>query len=193
MKRITWLLALVLLSGCAHLGISDPDGNPRDLWNQAHQALLVEDFERASTLFARLADEYPMAREGRESRFYLGAIRLDPRNRAWDPAPAERQLRLYLAADSPEDVRVHRRPEAEVLLQLASQLNMPAEQRVPGLQPETRVVRVPQRVVVPARESRALAAQVESLRRELEARDAQIRQQREELERIRKTLTGTKR
>jgi hypothetical protein len=66
---------------------------------------------------------------------------------------------------------------------------MPAR-RVPGLQPEvvTREVEGP-RVVVPAQESRALAAEVERLRAQVAERDATIRQQREELERIRRTLT----
>src|SRR5690606_10279469 len=97
-------------------------------------------------------------------------------------------LSLYLEGDSAYLATLHRRPEAVTLLQLARQLNMPAEERVPGLQPETRVVT--ERVVVPARESRALAAEVDRLRRLLAERDATIQQQKEELERIRKTLTG---
>lgn len=189
MRRTLILLALALLPACAQLGLSRPGGEERmRLWNEAHQAFYADDFDRAASLFGELQELYPETQEGRESLFYLGTLRLDPRNPAWDPAPAEQSLRSYIAADT--TVHVHRRPEAETLLRLAEQLNMPAEQRVPGLQPETRVVRVPQRVVVPARETRALSAEVERLRAQVAERDAKIIQQQEELERIRRTLTG---
>lgn len=189
MKRICLLLSTVLLSSCAQLGLfnSTPPERLR-LWDEAHRALTAEDFAQATTLFGRVAHEYPDSDAGRESLFYLGTIRLDPRNPGWDPAPAEEHLKQYLAMDSVQPGSVHRRPEAHTLLQLARQLNMPAEERVPGLQPGTRVVT--QRVVVPARESRALSEEVDRLRKQVTDRDATIRQQREELERIRKTLTG---
>lgn len=190
MKRTPLLLLLLLLSACAQLGLGGPERPPERvrLWNEAHRALAAEDFTQASRLFGRIAEEFPDSDAGRESLFYLGTLRLDPRNPDWDPAPAEENLSLYLEGDSAYLATLHRRPEAVTLLQLARQLNMPAEERVPGLQPETRVVT--ERVVVPARESRALAAEVDRLRRLLAERDATIQQQKEELERIRKTLTG---
>jgi len=189
MKR-TWLLPIFLiLASCSQLGLLRPDVDEDVLlWEAAHDALSSGAFARADTLFSRLASTFPETTAGRESHFYLGTMRLDPRNPAWDPSPAERHLGRYLAADTTEPGTVHRRPEAETLFQLARQLTMPAEERVPGLQPETRVVT--QRVVVPATESRALAAEVGRLRQQVAERDATIQQQKEELERIRKTLTG---
>ena len=189
MKGTRYLVLTALLSGCASLGFSEP--RPDDvqlLWVQAHDALAGERFEEASTLFARLAQEHPATEPGKESLFYLGAIRLDPGNPGWDPEPAEQMLRSYVAADT--TARIHRRPEATTLLRLAEQLNMPADQRVPGLQQETRVVvREVPRVVTRARESQQLATEVARLRREVAERDTKIAQQAEELERIRKTLT----
>lgn len=190
MKRILSLLLIVGLPACSHLPLGGSSG-ATGLWKQAHEAFAQQDFERASALFTDLAENHPRTLEGRESLFYLGSLRLDPRNPAWDPQPAESALARYLALETEHDATIHRRPEGTVLLGLAQQLNMPPSDRVPGLQPEvvTREVTVPRRVVVPAQESRALAAEVERLRGQLAERDATIRQQREELERIRRTLT----
>jgi hypothetical protein len=194
MRYTGWPLALLLLAGCAAFAQGDSTEMERgETWSLAHQALAVEDFDRASALFERLATSHAGSDEGREAVFYLGAIRLDPRNPDWDPKPAEEYLRQYLTADSvPERMVAPRRPEAQTLLELAAQLNMPPSERVPGLQAETQVVveAAPQRVVVTAAESRALSAEVARLRRELAARDATIQTQRDEIERIRKTLTG---
>lgn len=189
MKLLPLLLAISTLASCAHL--QRPGSADREritLWEQAHNALAAADFQSAERTFSVLAQQHPDSREGRESLFYLGSMMIDPRNPGWNPAPAERNLRSYLGRETPEQPMVQRRPEATTLLHLAQQLNMPAEERVAALQPETRVVMRPQRVVVPAAESRALATEVERLRRELAQRDEQIRTQREELERIRKTL-----
>lgn len=193
MNRIGMVLALAVLPACAALGMGgSPADAPAETWAQAHQALAVQDFDRAAAMFQRLVEEHPESQEGREALFYLGAMRLDPRNPAWDPEPAETRLREYLAPDTIAGRRLaHRRPEAETLLHLAHQLNMPAGQRVPGLQPEPQVVveEAPPRVVVRARESRALAAEVARLRQQLEERDATIQRQRDEIDRIRRTLT----
>jgi TolA-binding protein len=193
MKRIVPLLLAALLPACAHLG-SMGGGGRAQLWRDAHQALASGAFAQADSLFARLADRYPDSEPGRESLFYRGAIRLDPRNPGWDPQPAEALLRRYLGADPASQGTLNRRPEGETLFQLAQQLNMPADERVPGLQPETRVETrvVRERVVVPASQSRALAGEVARLKEQLGERDAQIRRQQEELDRIRKTLTGRK-
>lgn len=159
----------------------------------AHQAFVVQDFDRAEALFRRLATEHPESSEGREAVFYLGAMHLDPRNPGWDPEPAEEHLAMYLSSDTVAPVQATRGPEAEILLELARQLNMPPQERVPGLQAETQVVveeAAPERVVVPASESRALASEVARLRRDLAERDSVIQTQRAEIERIRKTLTG---
>lgn len=194
MMRTGWIAALTLLTGCAVLGQGPSDADQRaETWTLAHQALAVEDFERAAALFQRLAAEHPTAQEGREAVFYLGSMRLDPRNPAWDPVPAEEHLTSYLTADTvPERTVAPRRPEAQTLLELAKQLNMPPRERVPGLQAETQVIveAEPERVVVPATESRALSNEVARLRRELAEREATIETQKTEIERIRKTLTG---
>ena len=194
MKYNGWILAPLLLAGCATFGQGDSAVQDRqETWTLAHQALAAEDFGRADALFQRLATDHRTADEGREAVFYLGAMRLDPRNPDWNPGPAEQYLKEYLAGDTPTGPAIApRRPEARTLLELASQLNMPPQERVPALQAETQVVveAQPQRVVVPAAESRALAAEVSRLRRELADRDATIQTQREEMERIRKTLTG---
>lgn len=189
MKATVWLIATVLLlPGCAALGLGGGDDRSSDHWSQAHQALAVEDYPRAQALFQRLVNEQPESSLARESVFYLGAMRMDPRNPAWDPKPAEGLLREYLAFDSVGLVTGNR-AEADILLQLAAQLNMPPRERLPAFQPEVVVTR-PERVIVPAQESRALAAEVAQLRREVAARDSTIQAQREELERIRRTLTG---
>lgn len=193
MTRSFLVLVLALLTGCASLLQGKPEARSRaETWAMAHQALAVEDFERAAALFQRLSTEHPGTPEGREAIFFLGSMRLDPRNPAWDPEPAESYLREYLAADTlPNRTVAPRHPEAETLLELARQLNMPPLQRVPGLQPETRVVEAePERVVVLASESRALASEVARLRRQVAERDSTIETQRAEIERIRKTLTG---
>lgn len=193
MKRIAWIFGALWLAGCAGLGQGESGEPPAETWVHAQQALAVQDFDRAAALFTRLVEEHPRSREGREALFYLGSMRLDPRNPAWDPEPAEQYLRQYISVDTVIGVAVvHRRPEAETLLALATQLNMPVEMRVPALQAETRVVveESPDRVVAPARESRALAAEVAQLRRQLAEREATIQEQRNELERIRRTLTG---
>lgn len=206
MKRIAQVTILLSLVGCAHLGGNTGGGAAArmQLWHDAHGALGAVQFARADTLFSRLARDYAATETGRESLFYLGALRLDPRNPDWDPQRSETALNQYLAIDTSATVKIHRRPEGETLQQIARQLNLPAEDRIEGLQPETREVTrtrtVPRRVVVRGREAAGLAAEVQRLRRQLAEResqigerDAQIRKQGEELDRIRKTLTGTRR
>jgi TolA-binding protein len=192
MMRYLLPIALALLTSCAHLGTGRTDAQARlDLWNRAHVAFAEEDFATAEQVFERLAVEHPETSEGRESLFYLGTIRLDPRNPAWDPEPAEVRLRTYLAADTLPAGPVHRRPEAQTLLQFAVQLNLPPDQRVAALQPQQVPAAAPaaqRRVVAPAQQVQTLTAEVDRLRREVAQRDEQIRTQREELERIRRTL-----
>lgn len=195
MNRFFLLLLAAMFAGCAHFAGEDPEAGVSDvLWREGHAALAREDFATASTAFRRLSDQYRESEEGREALFYLGTLRIDPRNPAWNPEPAVERLRSYLALDTLRDVRIHRRPEAQTLLQLAEQLTMPPEERVPGLQPEPQVevVKVPEevRVVVPATESRALKEEIGRLERQVAERDEQIRRQREELDRIKKTLVG---
>lgn len=190
MKTIIALCLALLVASCSHLGIKPPARSEAvELWNEAHLALARTNFANATDIFKILASEYAETDEGRESLFYLGVVKLDPRNPDWNPKPAEAALEQYLAADSMV-YDVKRAPEGRTLLQLARQLNLPVAQRVEGLQPDPKVVTVTERVVVPASQSRELAAEVERLRAQLAQADSVVQQQKEELERIRKTLKG---
>jgi hypothetical protein len=194
MKPIGALL-LVLLGACAHLGIRPQATTTRlELWDQGHRALQANEFARADSIFTILSQDYPASDEGRESLFYLGVLRLDPRNPNWDPHPAEDRLKRYLASDSTNKIEAHRRPEAEILLEIAHQLNLPPAERILGLQPgtTTEIVKVPQRIVMAA-ESEAQAREIADLRQQIVARDAQIKKLEDELERIRRTLTNGRR
>lgn len=191
---------VALLAACAPITRIGGGGEREDLWREAHLALAANEFSAADSLFTRLAAASPERREGREAVFYLGALRLDPRNPAWSSRQSAEQLRRYLAvADSLGPEAIMRRAEAQIFLELASQLNMPVADRIPALQPDT-VVRTrvvpgaaPPRRVVSGEEARNLAAEVERLRRELGEREETIRRQREELDRIRKTLAPGRR
>lgn len=185
MKFTRWLPALLLLSGCAHLGSPPTESwERRALWDEAHAYFATGDFSRADSVFTLMAERYPETNEGRESLFYLGTLQLDPRNPEWDPEAAQERLEQYMAADG-EESRIHRRPEGGTLLRLANQLNLPMEQRIEALQ-----VKPQTRVVVRAEVAEGATAEVERLRGELNTREAEIRQLREELDRIRRTLTG---
>jgi hypothetical protein len=187
MKRLPIALLPVLLLSCAHLpGTSGEQRARGELWHLAHTALYTEAFSRADSLFSYLAVTYPHADEGREALFYLGALHLDPRNEDWSSERSETYFRHYLTQDTLGTL-IHRRPEAITILELATQLNLPPDQRVAGLQPGTRTVL--ERVVAPVSQQREIAEENERLRRMLVERDEQIRRQREELERIRRTLT----
>jgi hypothetical protein len=191
MKHTLVLAIFALLPACASLGMGGSgEADRMAIWTEAHRAFEMQDFDRASALFGRLADDHGDTQEGRESVFYLATIRLDPRNAAWDPRPAESLLIRYLTVDTTTGMTPYRRAEAETFFQLARQLNMPPEQRVPGLQPDTTVVVAPERVIVRAQETRDLTAALERLRNLVAARDSTIEEQRAELERIRRTLIG---
>jgi len=191
MKRLGLTLACLLLVACASARAERREASMRaELWRQAYVAMNGRQYARADTLFGTLIRDYGDSQTGRESLFYLGALRLDPRNPNWSSELAETSLELYLRADSAGRME-WRRPEARTLYELARQLNLPTEARVPGLQAETRVVEVERRVVVPAREATTLQAEVTRLREQLALREQQIKRQEEELDRIRKTLSGT--
>jgi hypothetical protein len=193
MKWFGSILVLLLLAACAtaNAGTQRRAAAARtQLWRQAHEALAMQQFARADTLFGAIVRDYGSSDIGHESLFYIAAMRLDPRNPDWSSALAETALEMYLSADTSSRMEL-RRPESRTLYELARQLNMPAEERVRGLQAEPRVVTrevpVPQRVV-PAGELTALNAEVTRLREALRVSEAMNKQKDEELERIRKTL-----
>ncbi|HSU15282.1 hypothetical protein [Longimicrobium sp.] len=183
----------VLLSGCSVFapGNLGPGAADRDqLWRQGHAALHADSFRVAMAAFQRLAAEHPRDAQGREARFYLGTLYLDPDNPAYDAAQAEQNFSLYLAADTAGG-RVTRRPEAETLVALARQMVLPCEQRTGALRCDPDVIvrtRPAGADTVVVRQGSDQSAEVSRLRRELNERDATIRQLREELQRIRNTL-----
>ena len=189
MKWFGWMVCCLLLAACASRGVPERPASevPLEIWRQAQVAVAASQFARADTLYGVLIREHGATETGHESLFYLGALRLDPRNPNWSSALAQTALELYLAEDSSGALQA-RRPEARTLLELAKQLNLPVESRVSGLQTEPRVVE--RRVVVPGREAGTLQAEVTRLREQVAAKDAEIKRQGEELERIRRTLTA---
>jgi hypothetical protein len=189
MKRIRSIALLLLLGACAPSRMMHSSADERTaLWDRAHEALASARYAEADSAFERIATEYPDTDEGRESLFYLGALRLDPRNPNWDPDPAETRLRRYLALDTVRSFRIHRAPEARILLEMAHQLNLPAEDRISGLQPEPKVVTVPQRIVR-YKDSQEKDALIADLKAQVSDRDTTIKHLQDELERIRRTLT----
>lgn len=191
MKAFGWISAFLLLTSCATFGRQDREAEERlQIWGEAHNALVAGQFSRADSLFARLASQYGTTVTGRESLFYLGALRLDPRNPDWNSARSEEALVQYLAYDTVAGGVIHRRPEGETLFQLAHQLNLPIGDRVPGLA-ETVEVRVesPPRVVQGSLAT-TLTAERNRLRTQVAEKDAEIRRLQEELDRIRRTLAA---
>ena len=193
------LLLALFLAACATLAPGSGGREGKRLWTAAHLALRAENFRAADSLFSRLATAHPRSEEGHEALFFLGEMRMDPRNPGWNSRLAAEYLRRYLArGDSSPRAEIHRQPEANTFLELANQLNLPAGQRIGALQPGTTRVEVPQQApvpqrVVPSEEAAALRAEIERLRGELEARDETIRRQRDELNRIRNTLAPGRR
>lgn len=192
MRIPTALLLAALLTGCSVFGPGNlgPGAASRDqLWRQGHAAMHADSFRVAMAAFQRLVAEHPRDEQGREARFYLGTLYLEPANPAFSAALAAQNLELYLAADTAGG-RLTRRPEAERLLGLSRQLALPCEQRTGDLRcdPDVIVRTRPAGDTVVVRQPSDQSAEVARLRREVNERDATIRQLREELQRIRNTL-----
>jgi len=188
---ITLSMLAFIAVGCAHLQSGAVDTRLRtNLWTQAQEAFWAGEFGIAEGAFAALTRDYPRTLEGQESLFYLGALRLDPRNAEWDSERAEERLREYLGLIDTEGPRLYRYPEARTLYELARELNLPPDDRMAALQPGERTILVEERVIVPAQESRELQAEVVRLRQRLAEGEIRIQEQQEELERIRRTLIG---
>ena len=186
------VLGFALLTGCAHVSswLDSPEEDLSGLWNQAQDAFFAEDFDQAETLFGEIAREHEGTLEGREALFYLGVIRIDPRNPEWDTELAQARLGDYLEYMDYGGSRLYRYPEALTLHELARQLNLPYEARIEPLRAEERVVTVEEPASPSPEQTRELAAEVERLKQQIAERDARIRAQQEELDRIRRTLTG---
>ncbi|MET0399539.1 MAG: hypothetical protein ABW277_22300 [Longimicrobiaceae bacterium] len=198
-RGLVFLLAL-FLAACATLAPGSGGREGKRLWTAAHLALRAENFRAADSLFTRLATAHPRTEEGHEALFFLGEMRMDPRNPGWNSRLAAEYLRRYLArGDSSPRAEIHRQPEASTFLELANQLNLPAGQRIGALQPGTTRVEVPQQQapvpqrVVPSEEAAALRTEIERLRAQVAERDETIQRQRDELNRIRNTLAPGRR
>jgi hypothetical protein len=185
MNRLLLVLVSLAVTACAHL----PNRQERDaaqlrvqLWNEAHVALYDEAFERADSIFALLSDTFPTNDEGREARFYIGTLHLDPRNPESNSERAETALHRYLLQDTVGGV-IHRRPEATTLLAIAREINRAVAAEIPPAANEAEAE--PVRAAPSIRELQEDNAR---LRRELLQRDEQLRRQRDELDRIRRAL-----
>jgi hypothetical protein len=193
MKIPIAFLFAALLSACSVFAPENlgPGAASRDqLWRQGHAAMQADSFRIAMAAFQRLAAEHPGDTEGREARFYLGTLYLEPTNPAYDAEMASQNLEMYVASETAGG-RVTRRPEAEMLLSLSRQLALPCEQRAGDLRCDPEVIlrtRPAGSDTVVVRQGSDQSAEVSRLRRELNERDATIRQLREELQRIRNTL-----
>ena len=193
MKTAITLILTALLSACAVFAPENlgPDAARRDgLWRQGHAAMQRDSFRIAMAAFQRLAAEHPRTTEGREALFYLGALYLEPANGAYDAGLAAQNLESYLSAETAGG-RATRRPEAQTLLDLSRQLALPCEQRTGRLRCDPDVIvrtRPGDTTVVVRPSANDQSAEVARLRRELNERDATIRELREELQRIRNTL-----
>ena len=192
MKTATAIILAALLSACSVFAPENlgPDAARRDdLWRQGHAAMQRDSFRVAMAAFQRLAADHPRTQEGREARFYLGTLYLEPTNAAYDAGLATQNLEMYLTGDT-QGGRVTRRPEAETLLGLSRQLALPCEQRTPPLRCDPLVIARSDTTVVvrPGGGGNDQSAEVSRLRREVAARDETIRELREELQRIRNTL-----
>ena len=193
MKTVLSILCVALLSACSVLGPENlgPGAASRDqLWRQGHAAMHADSFRIAMAAFQRLAAEHPRTDQGREARFYLGTLYLEPTNPSYDAQQAAQNLEMYLTGDT-SGGRITRRPEAETLLGLSRQLALPCEQRTGDLRCDPDVIvrtRVQGGDTVVVRQGNDQSAEVSRLRRELAERDGTIRELREELQRIRNTL-----
>jgi len=189
MKTARALLLLPLLAACATLGGGRGGGNDdaarTRLWEQAFDAYSHDSVRVSQAIFQRLVADHPRTHEGHEARYYLGVLSLDPRGNL-DPRAADEHFRLYLADDSIRSLGgVHRR-EAQTLQKLAQELRTPCGQRDSAVGCDTATVT--RTVTVPGEPAAASAADLTRLRNENRAKDAQIRELRAELERIRNTL-----
>jgi len=164
--------ACLAAAGCTTAGPGRADRTAL-AWQASREAMRGGSFASAEESFRELAAEHPERPEGRESLFLLGVLYLDPRNPAWDAGRAEDYLGRYLHLAGPQD----HRPEALALFALARRLVEPAESD--GDAGASRI----------ALEGTTAAAENGRLQKQLAEKDREIARLREELERIRRTLS----
>lgn len=204
MRGVALLIALAAVgtTGCTGLLHRDRGDDPQEQLQAGVQALAMEDWTRARGFLEPLYHERWGEPVGQQALLLLTAAELNPRNpdrRLW--AAADRSARLLNIPELPRWMV----PVAESFYLLANELGAheeqiaradsargAAEQRVaalsgrtlPGLRSET----------VPARERKlreerdAARRSAEQLQQTLAARDKQLKETREELERIKRTI-----
>jgi hypothetical protein len=161
------------LAGCQHLPEPLQPARAERL-EEARAAMHGGSFARADRILSSLASDHAGRREGREALFLLGVLHLDPRNPGWDPAEAAKVLDVYLDSRAGE-----RRPEAVALFALARRLGEPPAAAVLETGGEEAAI--------------ADGDDVEALRDRLADCEGEIARLREELERIRRTLSPPRR
>lgn len=189
-KSLLALLPVILLvglpAGCATGSTlaHEASSGATTLWTEGHHALHQQRFARAEEAFGRLIEAYPASPEAREAEFFLGSLRMDPRNPDWSPGSAVYTLESYLNGERDGD-RLNRRQEAAVLLALAHRISLPTQAGEAGSRT------IPVRPVPAANESEEppiISEEMERLRRQLAERDVIIEELRSEMDRIRRTL-----
>jgi len=164
---------LLAATACTTIGPRKPDRTAL-AWEAAREAMRGGSFARAEEAFLELIAGHPERPEGRESLYLLGVLYLDPRNPAWDAQRAEDHLGRYLRLQGPQDHRA----EALALFALARRLVEPPAS-ADAAPPEQQV----------AIQGTAAEAENGRLEKQLAEKDREIARLREELERIRRTLS----
>ncbi len=179
-------LAALLAAACASTPAAPPQAVQQRL-RAGEEAMAGGAFARAEELLSGLATERPDEPAGREARYLLGVLLLDPRNPAWDPARAADAFDGYVTEGSRP-----RQGEAEALQALAHRL---AEL---GARAGTDTPTAATAQGAPAAEAGPPAPQTDGLARldeeigrlkkSVADKDAEIARLQQELERIRRTL-----
>lgn len=199
MNRAAWLLVLGVagVAGCA-VAVGDRAADPRAQLHEGAAAVEAEQYLRARGLLEPLFHERPTEPVGQQALLVLIAAELDHRNpdrRLW--AAADMAARLLDL--EPADTWVV--PVAETYYLLAMELGA-AEQRIAAAEaarataearassrlPETTRESVPARISRITTERDQARRRADQLEQQLAARDRELRDTRQELERVRRTI-----
>lgn len=213
MRRIWVVAALVAASGCAALGTADQAPDPAVQLEAGLAALEQGEYSRARSHFGWVYSTNWDRPVGRYALLALIAADIDPRNpdRRLDGA-ADLAARLIVSPDAPgwtgalaesiylvalelgaDEARLARAipadslaPDPLVLMIADTTAPAPLAARLPHFDGPT----VPARLAAAAAERDSLLARIGRLEEAVAARDRQIREKDQELERIRKIIKG---
>jgi hypothetical protein len=188
------ILGLVAVGGCAALGGQRHDQDPAVQLHEGVAALASQEYLRARALLEPLVRERPDELVGQQAWLALVAAELDPRNP---------ERRLWVAADLSARL-LSRTPAEPWIVPLASTYYLTALElggaeelaAQTGMPPAATAATLPvlERETVPARIGRVTAErdqarrQSDQLQQQLTARERELRDARQELERIRRTI-----